>query len=133
MDQVDLPQIGLARITRHPRAVLNCLAEMRVAFHPQPSEESDAFPIRLGKGVRWAEAHSYHGSRHRFVFLPQCTAIKRCPVSDYGSQRLASLPPLARLALQLIEAANRFQWGQLVHRKRLQLLDDRVWLGGEEC
>ena len=78
MDQVDLAQVGLARITRHPRAVFDRHAEMRVAFHPQPSEEPDAFPIRLGKGVRRAEAHSDHGACHWLMSFPQWAPIKSC-------------------------------------------------------
>lgn len=33
VDQVYLSQIGLARVTRYPRAMLDRLAEMRVAFY----------------------------------------------------------------------------------------------------
>src|SRR5690349_13071192 len=41
MDQMDLAQIGLAGVTRHPGAVLDGLAQMRVAFDTEACHEPD--------------------------------------------------------------------------------------------
>ena len=40
--------------------------------------------------------------------------------------------PFAGAALQLVEAADGFERGQLVNRQHLQLFEQRVRLGGEE-
>lgn len=58
VDQVDLTQVGLARVSRYPRAMLDRLAEMRITLYAQSSEEPDAPLIRLGKRVRGTAAHS---------------------------------------------------------------------------
>lgn len=65
MDQVDLTQVGLGRVTRHPRAMLDPLAAMRVALNSQSPEESNAPLSRFGKRVRWAAAHGEDGSTHQ--------------------------------------------------------------------
>ncbi len=65
MDQVDLTQVGLIWVTRYPRAMLDRLAEMGVAFYAQPSEESNAPLIGLGKHVCWAAAHSYYACTYQ--------------------------------------------------------------------
>ena len=67
MDQVNLTKVGLARVTRYSRAMLDRLAQMRITLHSSPGEEPDASLIRLGKGVRWAAAHGLNGSTHRVV------------------------------------------------------------------
>jgi hypothetical protein len=53
VDQVDLTEVGLTRVTRDSRAMLDRLAQMRITLHSSPGEEPDASLIRLGKGVRW--------------------------------------------------------------------------------
>src|SRR5271167_2822769 len=82
MDQVDLTQVGLARVTRYPRAMFDRLAEMCIALHTQPGEESDALLVRLGKGVHRAAAHSHHSSTHRLVLPSQRWCIKLCRLSE---------------------------------------------------
>lgn len=67
VDQVDLTEVGLARITRDSRAMLDRLAQMRITLHSSPGEESNAPLIRLGKGMCRAAAHSLNCSTHRFV------------------------------------------------------------------
>jgi hypothetical protein len=67
VDQVDLTEVGLTRVMRDSRAMLDRLAQMRITLHSSPGEEPDASLIRLGKGVRWAAAHGLNGSTHRVV------------------------------------------------------------------
>jgi len=67
VDQVDLAEVGLARVTRDSRAMLDRLAQMRIPLHSSPGEEPDAPLIRLGKGVCWAAAHGLNGSTHQVV------------------------------------------------------------------
>jgi hypothetical protein len=64
---VDLAEVGLARVTRDSRAMLDRLAQMRITLHSSPGEEPDAPLIRLGKGMCWAAAHGLNCSTHRFV------------------------------------------------------------------
>src|SRR5258708_2318003 len=67
VDQVNLTKVGLARVTRDSRAMLDRLAQMRITLHSSPGEEPDTPLIRLGKGVCWAAAHGLNGSTHWFV------------------------------------------------------------------
>src|SRR5579859_2509917 len=67
VDQVDLTEVGLARVTRDSRTMLDRLAQMRIPLYSSPGEEPDAPLIQLGKGVCWAAAHGLNGSTHRLV------------------------------------------------------------------
>ena len=42
VDQVHLAQVGLGRVARHPRAMLDRHAQMRVALDAQPGQQPDA-------------------------------------------------------------------------------------------
>jgi hypothetical protein len=67
VDQVDLTEVGLARVTRDSRTMLDRLAQMRIPLYSSPGEEPDAPLIQLGKGVCWAAAHGLNSPTHRLV------------------------------------------------------------------
>src|SRR5205809_31581 len=67
VDQVDLTEVGLTRVTCDSRAMFDRLAQMRIPLHSSPGEKPDALLIRLGKGVRRAAAHGLNSSTHRVV------------------------------------------------------------------
>jgi hypothetical protein len=67
MDQMHLAQIGLARITRDPRTMLNGCTEMGVTLNAQSRKKADALLLRFGKAVRQATTHRRHDSMHWFV------------------------------------------------------------------
>ena len=47
MYQMDLAQIGLAGVARHPRAVLDGLAQMLVAFDTEASHEPNSGDVEF--------------------------------------------------------------------------------------
>jgi hypothetical protein len=51
MDQMDLAQVGLIRISPHVRTVLHLLAEMSIAVDTKPGDESNDGFIRLRERV----------------------------------------------------------------------------------
>jgi hypothetical protein len=65
MDQVDLPQVRLRGVSRHPGAVSDRLAEMRVALDAEPREQSDRVRAGLRERVRLAPAHGRHDGARR--------------------------------------------------------------------
>jgi hypothetical protein len=58
--QVHLAQVGLTRVARHTRAMLDGPAEMGVSLHAEPCEQPDVLPIRLGQRVGRARPHGGH-------------------------------------------------------------------------
>ena len=52
VDQVDLTQIGLARVARHTRAVLDRHAQMRIALDPKPGQQANA-ALSFGSDRVW--------------------------------------------------------------------------------
>jgi hypothetical protein len=71
VDEMHLTQVGLSRITRHPRTMLDPLAQMRIALNAQSGKEPDTLLIWLSKGVCRTTAHRYHNSIHRLVLPSQ--------------------------------------------------------------
>ena len=63
MEQVDLPQVGLARITRHSGKVLNGFTQVCVSLHAQARQERDAGLVPLAKNVLGTPAHCLHKAR----------------------------------------------------------------------
>lgn len=64
MDEMDLAQVRLARVTAHSRAVLDGRASMRVPRDAEAGEEAGALAIGLAEGVAWAGADGDDESRH---------------------------------------------------------------------
>jgi hypothetical protein len=63
MDQMDLPQIGLVGVTRHPGAVFDGPAQMRVTFDTEADQEPNAGSVRLAERVhRAAGDRNYYRS-----------------------------------------------------------------------
>ena len=52
-----LAQVGLGRVARHARAVLDRLAHVRVALDAEPGQKADAVLVRLAEAVSWIAAH----------------------------------------------------------------------------
>ncbi len=69
VEQVHLPQVGLARIPRHARAMLDRMPHVRVALDTQPGQKPNAFPIRLAHRVCRAAAHRSHDPALRSATL----------------------------------------------------------------
>src|SRR5579859_5802768 len=73
-----------------------------------------------------------HCPSQRGVFASKALALRLRDEVCATMKRGAVPLPLACPALQLVEPADRLQRRQLVYRQSLQLLHQRVWLGGEE-
>ena len=65
VDQVHLAQVGLSRVARDPRAVLDRLALVGVALDAQPGQEPDAVVTLFGHRVRLAAADRADDAAHR--------------------------------------------------------------------
>src|SRR5262249_2765032 len=50
MDQMDLAQVGLARVARYPRAMLDLFALMGIAFYSQSGQKTNAVLVLLAEG-----------------------------------------------------------------------------------
>lgn len=62
---MDLPEVGLSRISRHPRAVLHQFAEMRVILHSLTRHEPDSDLVLFGYRVILAAAYGDDDAIHR--------------------------------------------------------------------
>jgi hypothetical protein len=69
LQQVHLTQVGLARIARHARAVLNRLAAVCVTLNAQAGEQRDALERILGKFVDRTEVDGENVWAHVRRFL----------------------------------------------------------------
>jgi hypothetical protein len=76
MDQVHLTQVGFGRIARHPRAVFDSRAQMRVALDAERGQEPDGLLVRLAERVRRAAAHRGHEPVERHVLGPLCLGLE---------------------------------------------------------
>src|SRR6266700_5032606 len=70
MDQVHLPQIGLARITGHTRAMFDRHPHMRVALHAEPREQPDARLLWLDQRMGTTLLHRLDDPAHCMLLLP---------------------------------------------------------------
>ena len=77
VDEVDLAQVRLARVTGHPRAVLHQLAQVRVAAHAEAGDQLDARPGRLAELVPPIAAHGRDLAVHLAV-RPASAARPAC-------------------------------------------------------
>src|SRR5437764_15352881 len=66
MDQVDLAQIGLGRVARDARAMLDGCALMRVAIDAEPRQKPDAVLVGFHQRVLRAAADCRDHCVHRF-------------------------------------------------------------------
>src|SRR5258708_30354309 len=98
MDQMDLAQIGLAGIKRHPRTMLNRLAKVRVPLNAQSGQQPNALLIWFAKHMGCAETHSGYDSTHRLLFLLiHCSAyIIHCPACQEQPPILSQCPPVSQ-------------------------------------
>jgi hypothetical protein len=69
MHEVHLPQIGLARIARHTRAMLHGCAHVRVTLHPQPHQQPDARFPWLYQGMGRTSVHRLDNPTHRLLLF----------------------------------------------------------------
>src|SRR5271167_2661732 len=60
VDQVDLTKVRLGRIDSHPRAVLDCPSEVRVALDAEACNQPDGIDCRLAEGVHRAATDGHH-------------------------------------------------------------------------
>src|SRR5450759_1577717 len=90
IDQMHLAQVGLARITRYSRTLLDGLAALRITLNTQPSNDSDAVLLWFGKGACRTTTHRHHSSIHRLVLPSQ--KGRELPLSLACFRSYASLP-----------------------------------------
>src|SRR5205807_1301281 len=62
VDQMNLAQIGLIRISRQSGEMLHGRPEVGIAFDAQTGQEADALLVPLTHGVRLAAAHCLNNS-----------------------------------------------------------------------
>ena len=98
VDQVNLAQVGLGRIARHPRAVLDRNALMRVAVDAEPGHELDAVLVGFDQRVRRASADGRDYCVHC-----ASSSDRHVPFCQF---RLVDLQPQPRLFRQVKETVD---------------------------
>lgn len=66
---MNLAEVGLIRVTRDARAMLDLLAGMSVAFHPVTLNETNTSFVYLGERMSRAQADGDDDSRHAKLSL----------------------------------------------------------------
>src|SRR5262249_53282076 len=78
MDQVHLPQIGLARVAGHARAMFDRHPQMRIALHAEPREQADARLSWLDERMGTTLLHRLDDLTHQMLLL-SCSRVPHHP------------------------------------------------------
>lgn len=97
MDEMHLPEVGLGRVASHPRAVLDGPPQVRVAFHPETGQESDALLVALAERVVCAAAHSNHGAAPVRVSANFCHVVNLSTGRPRGAAARSAHPSATRV------------------------------------
>jgi hypothetical protein len=98
VDQVNLTQIGLGRVARHPRSVLDGSPLMRIAVDAEPGHEPDAVLVGFDQRVARTATDGRDHRVHRFL-----SADRHAPLCQF---RLVDLQPQPRLLPQVKETVD---------------------------
>ena len=82
MDQIHLPQIRLARIRRHPRAMLHPNPQVSIPLNAKPGQNRNCLNQNLGKPMLPIPSHSHHHTPktgHRHPTRPKAVNTTRRP------------------------------------------------------